>query len=272
MNEFQDFNDWVATKVLADHLEVTPGAIREAFAKGHKVKGHTLERRMEGRRAFFRIVDELEEEAAENGEIIHKRGAYTIVEESGEFDSIPYDLYRSVVDELRKYRVRANHAEARLANLESDPSILCELELAKGEIEALKTKLKEESQARSAAEKLRSEHFEQGLDTYHKLLAVSEERDELRQELQNARGEIALTKRKLKDAEELCTALRMDRDEISEELDKVYASESKLAQRNANLQTELQAAKALLEEAQDPGGRLKRAIVDLGLSALKGRK
>lgn len=265
MNEFQDFNDWVATKVLADHLEVTPGAIREAFAKGHKVKGHTLERRMEGRRAFFRIVDELEEEAAENGEIIHKRGAYTIVEESGEFDSIPYDLYRSVVDELRKYRVRANHAEARLANLESDPSILCELELAKGEIEALRTKLEAAHQAREQAEKAR-------LEIEEARVYFRDQRDTLSKALQNAHGEIALTKRKLKEANELCSALRMDRDEISEELDKVYASESKLAQRNAQLQTELQAAKALLEDAQDAGGRLKRAIVDLGLSALKGRK
>lgn len=209
MSEFQDINDWVATKVLADHLEVTPGAIREAYSKGHKVKGHTLERRMEGRRAFFRIVDELEEQAAENGEIIHRRGDYIIVEESGEYDSIPYDLYRAAKEDLQKYRVRAQSAEAKLKSLRHDPALRCELQLVQA---------------------------------------------------------------KLKEANELCAALRMDRDEIKDELDKVYASESKLAQRNAHLQTELQAAKALLEDAQDAGGRLKRAIVDLGLSALKGRK
>lgn len=116
---------WHTTSALADHLGVSPNAIRSAYSKGHKVKGHHVERRLEGRKAFFRLVDthpaakwfedkapggtvkgydtqeELHEAlAAEGGETIHQRGDYTIVEES--LQPVPFDIYMKAIKSHNK--------------------------------------------------------------------------------------------------------------------------------------------------------------------------
>lgn len=150
---------WHTTSALADHLGVSPNAIRSAYSKGHKVKGHHVERRLEGRKAFFRLVDthpaakwfedkapggtvkgydtqeELHEAmAAETGEIIHQRGDYTIVEESGHFDSVPHDLYMQAIHDRNKYRLAAEQAEARLANSDANRAIECDLEVTQARL------------------------------------------------------------------------------------------------------------------------------------------